>query len=277
MQQNLIGHLRKPAVVVAFSGWNDAGNAASDTLMHLMSQHPTTEIGSIDDERYFDFQVTRPLLRRSADGPWIQWPHISLQLIRLPERDLILAVGPEPNQLWRSFAHDLVTRLRSYSPDVVILLGAMLSDSPHSRPFPIAMYTWDEGLKGAMNIEELTYEGPTGITGVVNQMLIAEGLPCASMWVSIPHYVATPPNPKGQAALLERLEQVLRVDLGSRALAPATREWVQAVDELRAEDPEVAEYIEQLEEARDATDAEGATGESIAAEFEKYLRDQNGH
>ena len=276
MEQHSTDQLREPAVIVAFSGWNDAGNAASDTLMHLMSHFRTTEIGSIDDERYFDFQVTRPLLRRSADGPWIQWPHISLQLVQLPERDLILAVGPEPNQLWRSFARELVTRLAGYQPTMVLLLGAMLSDSPHSRPFPVAMYTWDEGLKGAMNIEELSYEGPTGITGVVNQMLIAEGLPSASMWVSIPHYVATPPNPKGQAALLERLEEVLRVDLGSPELASATKEWVQAVDELRSEDPEVAEYIEQLEEARDATDAQGATGDSIAAEFEKYLRDQNG-
>ncbi|MDO5065683.1 MAG: PAC2 family protein [Propionibacteriaceae bacterium] len=276
MQQHSTDQLRDPAVIVAFSGWNDAGSAASDALMHLMGQHQSSEIGSIDDERYFDFQVTRPLLRRSADGPWIQWPHISLQLIRLAERDLILAVGPEPNQLWRSFARDLVTCVARYEPTVVLLLGAMLSDSPHSRPFPVAMYTWDENLKGTMNIEELTYEGPTGITGVVHQMFIAEGIPCASMWVSIPHYVASPPNPKGQAALLERIEDVLGVGLGSRALVAAAEDWVQAVDELRSEDPEVAEYIEQLEEARDATDAEGATGESIAAEFEKYLRDQGG-
>lgn len=274
--QHTTDQLREPAVIVAFSGWNDAGNAASDTLLHLMSQHQPTEIGIIDDERYFDFQVTRPVLRRSADGPWIQWPHLSLQLLRLQERDIILAVGPEPNQLWRSFAQELVARIAVYQPKVVVLLGAMLSDTPHSRPFPIAMYTWDDELKGAMNIEELSYEGPTGITGVVNQMLIAEGLPSASMWVSIPHYVSNPPNPKGQFALLERLEEVLRVDLGSSELAQATNEWVQAVDELRDEDPDVAEYIEHLEEARDASDAKGATGDSIAAEFERYLRDQNG-
>ncbi|RRD51194.1 PAC2 family protein [Arachnia propionica] len=266
---------RQAAVIVAFSGWNDAGNAASDTLLYLMAQHESTEIDSLDDERYFDFQVTRPILRRSADGPWIQWPHISLQRISLETRDLILVVGPEPNQLWRSFAQELVARIARLEPDVVILLGAMLSDTPHSRPFPVAMYTWNDELKTSLAVEELTYEGPTGITGVVSQMLIAEGLPSASMWVSIPHYVSNPPNPKGQHALLHRLEDALRVDLGSKGLQSATTEWVNAVDALSSEDPEVAEYIEQLEEAKDATDVEGATGDSIAAEFEKYLRQQD--
>lgn len=276
MEQHPTEHLREPAVIVAFSGWNDAGNAASDTLLHLMGQYQVTEIDTVDDERYFDFQVTRPILRRSADGPWIQWPHISLQLISLDERDLVLVVGPEPNQLWRSFAQDLVARIARLEPSVVILLGAMLSDTPHSRPFPVAMYTWNRELRTSLAVEELTYEGPTGITGVVGQMLIAEGLPSASMWVSIPHYVSNPPNPKGQHALLRRLEDVLQVDLGSQALESATSDWVNAVDALSSEDPEVAEYIEQLEEAKDATDAEGATGDSIAAEFEKYLREQDG-
>jgi len=155
---------------------------------------------------------------------------------------------------------------------MVLLLGAMLSDTPHSRPLPVAMYTYDSQLRGSLAIEELTYEGPTGITGVVNQMLIAEGFPSASMWVSIPHYVATPPNPKGQHALLSRMEQVLGASLGAGDLLSEAGKWVQAVDELSAEDPDVAEYIEQLEEARDASDVEGATGDSIAAEFERYLR-----
>ena len=181
--------LKDPAVVIAFSGWNDAANAASDALLHLMEHYPSSELETIDDERYFDFQVTRPILRRSPDGPWIQWPHISLQQVRLPERDLIIVVGPEPNQLWRTFSRELVQRLKRYDPSMVLLLGAMLSDTPHSRPLPVAMYTYDSQLRGSLAIEELTYEGPTGITGVVNQMLIAEGFPSASMWVSIQYAV----------------------------------------------------------------------------------------
>ncbi|MDO5092585.1 MAG: PAC2 family protein [Propionibacteriaceae bacterium] len=274
MHQPSLEDLRDPAVVIAFSGWNDAANAASDALLHIMEAFPTSELEVLDDERYFDFQVTRPILRRSADGPWIQWPQVSLHRVRLASRDLIVAVGPEPNQLWRSFAADFVTRLKRYHPSIVILLGAMLSDTPHTRPLPVAMHTYDPGLRSRLMIEELRYEGPVGITGVVNQALIAEGLPCASMWVSIPHYVGTPPNPKAQHALLSQLEQLLVSQLGSGALEPQALDWAKAVDELSAEDPDVAEYIEQLEEAKDASDVEGATGDSIAEEFERYLRDQ---
>lgn len=276
MQQLPIDNLRDPAVVISFSGWNDAGNAASDALLFVMENFQATEIGVIDDEKYFDYQVTRPVLRRSADGPWIQWPQISLRVARLPERDVVLAVGPEPSQLWRSFARDLVARVKQFDPSVVFLLGAMLSDTPHSRPLPVSMYAWDDKIKRLFDVEELTYEGLTGITGVVNQTLISQGLPSASMWVSIPHYVSNPPNPMGQLALLRRLEQALNVDLGSSGLTEAANEWGRAVDELSSEDPDVAEYIGQLEEARDATDAEGATGDALAAEFERYLRDQNG-
>ena len=141
--------LTNPAVVIAFSGWNDAANAASDALLHLMEHYPSSELETIDDEHYFDFQVTRPILRRSPDGPWIQWPRITLQRVRLPERDLIIVVGPEPNQLWRSFSRELVQRLKRYEPSMVLLLGAMLSDTPHSRPLPVAMYTYDSQLRAA--------------------------------------------------------------------------------------------------------------------------------
>ncbi len=272
-QPNLEG-LRDPAVVIAFSGWNDAANSASDALLHIMEAFPSSELEALDDERYFDFQVTRPILRRSPDGPWIQWPHVTVQRIQLANRDLIVAVGPEPNQLWRTFATDLVGRLKRYTPSLVVLLGAMLSDTPHTRPLPVAMHTYDPVLRERLSIEELRYEGPVGITGVVNQALIAEGLASASMWVSIPHYVGNAPNPKAQYALLNQLEPLLDARLGAEKLLSEANDWAKAVDELSAEDPDVAEYIEQLEEAKDASDAESVTGDAIAEEFERYLRDQ---
>lgn len=272
-QPNLEG-LRDPAVVIAFSGWNDAANSASDALLHIMETFPSSELEALDDEHYFDFQVTRPILRRSPDGPWIQWPHVTVQRIQLANRDLIVAVGPEPNQLWRTFATDLVGRLKRYTPSLVVLLGAMLSDTPHTRPLPVAVHTYDPVLRERLSIEELRYEGPVGITGVVNQALIAEGLPSASMWVSIPHYVGNAPNPKAQYALLNQLEPLLDASLGAGKLLTEANDWAKAVDELSAEDPDVAEYIEQLEEAKDASDAESVTGDAIAEEFERYLRDQ---
>ena len=264
--------LRDLAVIIAFGGWNDAGSAASDTASHVLSKYERVELATIDDERYFDYQATRPYMRRSADGPFIEWPTISLTLVRHPERDIIVVVGPEPSLLWRSFSAELMQHLRELEPKLVVLLGAMLSDTPHSRPLPVSMYTFDAELRELLDLEPSKYEGPTGIIGVVNQMLITEGMPTASMWVAIPHYVANPPSPKGQQALLSRLEQVLGLSLDYDDLPDEADKWTAAVDELSSEDPDVAEYIEQLEEAKDAHDVEGATGDTIAAEFERYLR-----
>lgn len=271
----LFEHLRPfrdLAVVIAFGGWNDAGSAASDTATHITDSYNCIELGTIGDERYFDYQATRPYMRRSADGPFMVWPSITLTLVRHPERDILVVVGPEPSLLWRSFATELIHRIQEVDPKLVVLLGAMLSDTPHSRPLPVGMYTFDTQLRELLDLEPSDYEGQTGIIGVVNQMLIAEGIPTASMWVAIPHYVANPPSPKGQQALLSRLEQVLGVSLDYDDLPDEAEKWAAAVDELSSEDPDVSEYIEQLEEAKDAHDVEGATGDTIAAEFERYLR-----
>ncbi len=265
--------LTNPAVVIAFSGWNDAANAASDALRRVLENFDSVQIDSIDDERYFDFQITRPVLRRSADGPWISWPQLIIHHVPCPERDLIVVLGPEPSLLWRSFTTDLIDRLASYQPEVVILLGAMLSDTAHTRPLPVAMSTYHQELRSRLAIQDLNYEGPTGITGIVNQMLIGAGFPSASMWVSIPHYVGSSPSPKAQLALLERLEQVLEIKLQADQLSEEAAEWVNAVDALSQDNPEVADYIEQLEQAQDALDVSGVTADSLAAEFERYLRD----
>lgn len=264
--------LRDPAVVVAFSGWNDAGNAASDSAIYLMEKYPNEEFDRIDDERYYDFQATRPNVRHSPDGPWLQWPHTTLQLVRHPDRDIIVVVGPEPSLLWRSFVAELVDKITGIAPQIVVLLGALLSDTPHSRPLPVAMYTHDAALQQRLAIEASTYEGATGMVGVASQMISAVNLPTVSLWVSVPHYVATPPNPKAQHAVLTQLEQALAISVDLDALPTEADKWTAAVDELSQEDPDVAEYIEQLEEAKDASDVEGATGDTIAAEFERYLR-----
>ncbi len=272
MRFDHLAPFRDLAVVIAFGGWNDAGGAASDTAAHLLRRYDRIELGTIDDERYFDYQATRPFLHQSPDGPFIEWPAVTLTLARHPERDILVVVGPEPSLLWRSFAAELIGHITELEPQLVVLLGAMLSDTPHSRPLPVSMFTFDTALRELLDLEASSYEGPTGSIGVINQMLIAQGLTTASMWVAIPHYVANPPSPKGQQALLSRLEQVLGVSLDYDDLPDEAVKWTAAVDELSSEDPDVAEYIEQLEEAKDAQDVEGATGDTIAAEFERYLR-----
>lgn len=272
MQFASLDDLRDPAVVVAFSGWNDAGNAASDLVRHLMDAYPGTDLAGIDDERYWDFQHTRPMLHRAADGPWIEWPAIRLRVVRHPQRDIVVVLGPEPNLLWRSFSIELVERIARIKPEIVLFLGAMLSDTPHSRPLPVGVYTTDPAVEREFAMETNDYTGPTGMIGVTSQLLLHERIPAAAIWVSVPHYVSTPPNPKAQDALLTELEGVLRIELDHAEIPTEAAKWSSAVDALSQQDPDIAEYIEQLEEARDTEEVEGATGDTIAAELEKFLR-----
>lgn len=264
--------LRDPAVVIAFSGWNDAGNAASDVLRHLIDSYPGSDAGVIDDERYWDYQQTRPILHRAADGAWVEWPALRLRLVHHPDRDIVVALGPEPNLLWRQFSQELVHRIRKIEPEIVVFVGAMLSDTPHSRPLPVGAYTNDPAVERKFAMDTSDYTGPTGMTGVASQMMLHERIPAASLWVSVPHYVSTPPNPKAQEALLSELERVLSVALHHAELPSEAEQWTTAVDQLSQQDPDIAEYIGQLEEARDSEEVEGATGDTIAAELEKFLR-----
>lgn len=272
MQFEPVRDLRDPAVVIAFSGWNDAANAASDLIEQLINGHPGDELDPIDDENYFDFQATRPMLRHAADGSWIEWPQIRIRLVRHPDRDIVAVYGPEPNLRWRSFCREVAQRLSGLKPSLVVAVGAMLSDAPHSRPFPTGLYATSESLRARLGFEYSDYAGPTGILGVLTQALDAVGLPTASLWVSVPHYVASPPNPKAQLQLLERLENALEISLERGELPEQADEWVSAVDELAQQDPDIEQYIEQLEEARDQEVVEENSGDRIAAEFERYLR-----
>lgn len=274
MQYASSANLRDPAVVVAFSGWNDAGNAASDLLGHLIEAYPGTDLRSLDDERFWDFQHTRPMLHREADGPWIEWPAIRLRVVHHPERDLVVATGPEPNLIWRTFSTELVRRIREIGPEIVVFLGAMLSDTPHSRPLPVGVYTIDPLVEQKYSMEVNDYTGPTGMIGVATQLMLHERIPAASLWVSVPHYVSAPPSPKAQDALLTELEGILHVQLDHAEIPAEALKWTSAVDQLSQQDPDIAEYIEQLEEARDTEEVEGATGDTIAAELEKFLRRQ---
>ncbi|MBB1510014.1 MULTISPECIES: proteasome assembly chaperone family protein [unclassified Tessaracoccus] len=276
MQFAPLDGLRDPAVVIGFSGWNDAGNAASDLLRHLMDSYPGTDAGIIDDERYWDYQQTRPMLHRTADGAWVEWPALRLRAVHHPDRDIIVVLGPEPNLLWRQFSMDLVDRIKKIDPEIVVFLGAMLSDTPHTRPLPVGVYTSDPAVERKYNMDANDYTGPTGMIGVAGQLMLHERIPAASLWVSVPHYVSSPPNPKAQDALLTELEGILHVKIQHAELPAEADKWTLAVDQLSAQDPDIAEYIGQLEEARDTEEVEGATGDTIAAELEKFLRRRQG-
>jgi proteasome assembly chaperone (PAC2) family protein len=263
--------LRNPAVVAAFGGWNDAGEAASGVIDHLVEHYQARLEFAIDPEDYYDFQVNRPTTRLIEGERTIEWPTTEVLVAELPERDLVLIGGPEPNFRWQEYISRLLSMLRSVHPDVVVVLGALLTDAPHTRPVPVSGTASSQQLADELGLELSDYEGPTGIVGVLSYECTLAGFPVVSMWASVPHYVAEPPNPKATLALLTRLEDVLNLPLDAGDLAQDAERWVEQVNELVADDPDIASYITALEERRDEA-TPTPTGDTIAAEFERYLR-----
>ena len=270
-----IGKLTSPVIIAAFEGWNDAGEAASGVINHLSLAWQAAPVGAIDPEDYYDFQVTRPVTE-VAEGKTerLIWPTTRLLAAKqeATERDLLLVHGIEPNMRWRGFCSELVTSFSELGIELVVLLGALLADSPHTRPVPVAAAASDPALAADLRAEPVDYKGPTGIVGVLQHACADAGIPAVSLWASVPHYVAQPPCPKATLALIRGVEDVLDVSLPLADLPQEARAWERGVDELAEQDTEVADYVRTLEEAKDATDLPEASGDAIAREFERYLR-----
>jgi len=270
-----IGKLTSPVIIAAFEGWNDAGEAASGVISHLSLAWQATPVGAIDPEDYYDFQVTRPVTE-VAEGRTerLIWPTTRLLAAKqeATDRDLLLVHGIEPNMRWRGFCSELVTSFSELGIELVVLLGALLADSPHTRPVPVAAAASDPALAADLRAEPVDYKGPTGIVGVLQHACADAGIPAVSLWASVPHYVAQPPCPKATLALIRGIEDVLDVSLPLADLPQEARAWERGVDELAEQDTEVADYVRTLEEAKDATDLPEASGDAIAREFERYLR-----
>ena len=274
-----IGKLTSPVIIAAFEGWNDAGEAASGVISHLSLAWQATPVGAIDPEDYYDFQVTRPVTE-VAEGRTerLIWPTTRLLVAKqdATDRDLVLVHGIEPNMRWRGFCSELVESFTRLGAELVLLLGALLADSPHTRPVPVTAAASDPALAAGLRAEPVDYKGPTGIVGVLQHACADAGIPAVSLWASVPHYVAQPPCPKATLALIRGLEDVLDVPLPLADLPAEARAWERGVDELAEQDTEVAEYVRTLEEAKDATDLPEASGDAIAREFERYLRRRRG-
>lgn len=270
-----VGKLTSPVIIAAFEGWNDAGEAASGVINHLSVAWQAAPIGAIDPEDYYDFQVTRPVTE-VADGRTerLIWPTTRLLKAKqdATKRDLLLVQGIEPNMRWRGFCSELVESFTTLGAELVLLLGALLADSPHTRPVPVTAAASDPALAADLRAEPVDYKGPTGIVGVLQHACADAGIPAVSLWASVPHYVAQPPCPKATLALIRGVEDVLDVSLPLADLPAEARAWERGVDELAEQDTEVAEYVRTLEEAKDATDLPEASGDAIAREFERYLR-----
>jgi hypothetical protein len=266
-----------PVAIAAFEGWNDAAEAASGVVNHLGIAWESTPIAAIDPDDFYDFQVNRPVIEVVAGKTErLVWPTTRLSVARASDtglsRDIVLVHGVEPNMRWRGFTDELIAGLTELGVEMVILIGALLADSPHTRPVPVQVSGSESKLVHAVGSEPTDYKGSSGIVGVLQYMCAAADIPTVSLWASVPHYVAQSPSPKVTLALLRAVEDVLDVSLPQADLPEEARAWERGVDELAQQDSDVAEYVRTLEEAKDATDLPEASGDAIAREFERYLR-----
>jgi len=264
-----------PVVIAAFEGWNDAADAASATVDHLMKVWSARVIGEVDPEDYYDFQVNRPLTGSDENGMRrITWPTTRIAVASPPDldRDVILIRGLEPNMRWRQFCAELLDAVEELGGTLVVTLGALLADAPHTRPIPVSGTSTEPDIVDRLKLEISSYEGPTGIVGVFQDACTQIDMPAVSYWAAVPHYVAQPPCPKATLALVTRLEELLEISIPLGDLPEDAQAWERGVNELAEDDEDVAEYVRALEEARDTTDLPEASGEAIAREFERYLK-----
>jgi proteasome assembly chaperone (PAC2) family protein len=286
--------LRRPLFVIAFEGWNDAGDAATLALDYLAREWNATLCATIDPEEFYDFTVTRPMVRRtSANDREIEWPHVELLAAEVPGsgHDMLLLRGVEPQLRWRTFCEAVVSIVSTMGAELVVVLGSMLADVPHTRPVRVSGTTTDVDLARRVGLATPTYEGPTGIVGVLLEALRRAGLPAASFWAAVPHYVHQMPSPKAALALVERSAALLGAPFDPGALRVAAEEYERQVSERVADDEDAAAYVAQLEDAEDyeagvtenelAGSGEGestgrlrlATAEELAADVERFLRE----
>lgn len=274
--------LREPVLVCAFRGWNDAAGAASTALDAVAVTLDASPVASIDPEEFFDFQVNRPTIRLTeGQTRQINWPANRLLAARAngAERDLLLLDGSEPNLRWRTFAEVIADAAERFGVELIITLGALIADVAHTLPVPITGLASDAELVERLDLGRSNYEGPTGIVGVVHDTCRRRGMVSASLWAAVPHYVAAVPNPKAALALLRRLEGITGVAVDASELELEVERFEQQVDSAVAENPEVQELVEGLERQQSEeaeTEEQLPSAESIAQDFERYLRQRGG-
>ena len=273
--------LRAPALVCAFKGWNDAGDAASAALQFVGSALGASRFAQLDPEEFYDFQASRPTIK-FVEGRHreIVWPSVEIYEARVPRapRDLVLLGGPEPSMRWRTFCRSITDLAEALGCQMVVTLGALLADVPHTRPVHITGLSSDEALVERLGVQQGNYEGPTGITGVLHGACAEAGIPSASLWASVPHYVAAAPNPKAALALVRRLEMLVGVTVDAEELESAAADYERQVSLAVQSDPDVQAFVDRLERAADEEGEDSMdpdelpSGDVIAREFQRFLR-----
>src|SRR3954452_18588734 len=271
--------LTRPVLVAAFRGWNDGAQAASLAAGYLARLWGADQIADLDPEGFFDFQATRPHVSL-VDGitRQIDWPETAFYHAKPPslDRDVLLLLGIEPNLRWRTFTDLVVDHVQELGVELVVTLGALLADVPHTRPSPVTGSASDRDLVKELGLSTSRYEGPTGIVGVLHDACNKAGIPSASLWAAVPHYVSLTPSPRAASALCERLGGLLGIEIDTAELDQAAQTYEEQVSQAVASDEETAAYVEELEHRADTIeeDFELPSGDALAAELTRYLRER---
>jgi proteasome assembly chaperone (PAC2) family protein len=272
--------LERPVMIAAFRGWNDGGQGASLAGAYLARAWAGIEFASIDPENFYDFQATRPTVSL-VDGftRQIEWPENTFLYAPLPGagRDAIIMLGVEPNLRWRTFSNLVASVAEQFGVELVITLGSLLADVPHTRPSPVTGSATDPELIEQLGLQASRYEGPTGMVGVLHDACAQAGLKSASLWAAVPHYVSLTPSPRAAKALVDRLAELLHADLDTAELDEAADAYAQQVSEAVASDDETAAYVQELERRVDelAEESDLPSGDAIAAELTRFLRERD--
>ena len=272
--------LTRPVMIAAFRGWNDGGQGASLAGGYLAKTWEAARFAEIEPEGFFDFQVTRPHVSLvEGQTRRIDWPDNAFYHATVPglDRDALLLLGIEPNLRWRTFT-GLVTGLAAeLGVELVITLGSLLADVPHTRPAPVTGSATDPELIDQLGLQASRYEGPTGVVGVLHDACTQAGISSASLWAAVPHYVSLTPSPRAAKALVDRLADLLGADVDTAELDEAAEAYAQQVSEAVASDEETSAYVQDLERRVDelAEEADIPSGDSIAAELTRYLRERD--
>lgn len=282
--------LRSPVMLIAFSGWNDAADAATGATSHILGAwtdgiHAVDEqtsvvpelIAEVDPEDFYDFQVNRPMVNMDDSHlRSLTWPGTQVFGLQMPELDFdfVIVRGVEPSMKWKTFTQDLIDLAEDLDISMIVTLGSMLADAPHSRPITVTCSGAHPEIANRLGVEVSKYEGPTGILGVIADACLRRGLDAVSLWAAIPHYASNSPSPKATLALVNALEDLLEITLPQGELPTQSLEWESEVDELAREDSDVADYVKALEESKDSALLSDVSGDEIARELERFLRRQ---
>ena len=284
MEIHEIPLLREPIMIMAFSGWNDAAEAASGAVEHLLSGWRDNNddvlpelIANVESEDFYDFQVNRPVVSiDESEIRSITWPSTQVFGMVIPsmKRDLVIVTGVEPSMKWKSFSSDLLDLADDLEVSLIVSLGSLLADTPHTRPISVTGTGAHPSIANRLGVSVSKYEGPTGILGIIQDGCMRRGIDAISLWAAVPHYASNAPSPKATLALINTLEEFLDIKIPLSDLPEKADAWEREVNDLAAEDSEIAEYVKALEESKDAAELPDVSGDTIAREFERYLRRQ---